>query len=305
MSKTMYESVKMDRDLPMKVLHFSNENPLFSSYLEEEIQQTNLLHYVPMHWHRSIEFTYVIKGELTLRTNDSEKKYQDGDIFIINSGEIHEIKGMLSDEFELICFIISYDFIKKHLPNIDQMYFDMAKTKESYAEFTTLFSTILATYQEAESFSNLKIQSELLQLLYLLCRYHLLEKDHLQTINHSNKELNQEILNYVQEHYADNLSLEEISLHFNFSREHFSRLFKSIFGHNFSQYLSEYRLYQAFPDIVEGKDTIEMISLRYGFPSAKALINQFKKVYHETPARFRKKYAVEMIQNTKESFKGI
>lgn len=293
MNQTIYERVEMDHDLPMKVLYFSSDQPELLNQVTKLGSGNNAISHIPMHWHRSLEISYLIKGQLTLRKNNQDKKYQDETFFVINSGEVHEMRGSLEGRFELICFIISYDFVAQILPNIDQMYFDMGKTEKTYSEIRRLFRTILALANQPTPFSNLRIQSELLELFYLLSTQHLLEDDHFQLPSHSSKKLNQEILDYVHQNYTEKMSLEEIANQFSFSREHFSRMFKTIFGQSFLNYLNEYRLYQAFPEIMSGEQTIEMISQKHGFPSTKALIKQFKKIYQDTPVQFRKKHAIK------------
>lgn len=293
MNQTIYERVEMDHDLPMKVLYFSSDQPELLNQVTKLGSGNNAISHIPMHWHRSLEISYLIKGQLTLRKNNQDKKYQDETFFVINSGEVHEMRGSLEGRFELICFIISYDFVAQILPNIDQMYFDMGKTEKTYSKIRRLFRTILALANQPTPFSNLRIQSELLELFYLLSTQHLLEDDHFQLPSHSSKKLNQEILDYVHQNYTEKMSLEEIANQFSFSREHFSRMFKTIFGQSFLNYLNEYRLYQAFPEIMSGEQTIEMISQKHGFPSTKALIKQFKKIYQDTPVQFRKKHAIK------------
>lgn len=293
MSQTIYERVEMDHDLPMKVLHFSSEDPVIWNQVLKLGSGNSVSAHIPMHWHRSLEISYLIEGQLTLRKNNEEREYQDESFFIINSGEVHEIRGSLNGRFELICFIISYDFVASVLPNIDQMYFDMTKTTETYPEIRKLFLSIMLLSNQNEAFFNLRIQSELLQLFYLLSTKHLLEPESYQLSSSTSKQLNQDILDYIHQNYAEKLSLETIADHFNFSREHFSRMFKTIFGQSFLNYLNEYRLYQAFAEIMEGEQTIEWIGQKHGFSSTKALIKQFKKVYEDTPVQFRKKHAIK------------
>ena len=106
MEKTTFEFVQMDRDLPMRVLHFLENNPLIYSQIKEMITAESSVSFVPMHWHKELEVTFVVKGNLSLRKNQETKNYQDGTFFIVNSGEIHELKGEFSPGFDIICFII-------------------------------------------------------------------------------------------------------------------------------------------------------------------------------------------------------
>ena len=61
------------------------------------------------------------------------------------------------------------------------------------------------------------------------------------------------------------------------SEEHFSRSFQKIFGINFKKYLTEYRLFQSYNDVVYSNLTIQSIALRHGFSNTKSFITEFKK----------------------------
>ncbi|MGY3777985.1 AraC family transcriptional regulator [Isobaculum melis] len=298
MSRTIYESVQMDNNLPMRILHFSHEKALVSPGGNTYHFDTATLQFVPPHWHRSIELTYVVNGTLQVRQSEQEQTYQDDSFFIINSGDIHELSSVPTDNFELICFIISYDFIQQFIPNIEKIRFDMATTQETAAELSGLFYDILTLYNENQEFGHLKIQARLIEILYLLCQYHQVE-NHLPASRKylRSQQLNKQILEYIHVHYMENLTLERLAKTFNFSREHFSRLFKETFGKTFLVYLNDYRLYCAFPEIVNSRKTIEAISIAHGFPSSKALIKQFKEVYHETPMQFRKNRKVSILDH--------
>ena len=295
--KTTFEFVQMDHDLPMKILHFSQDNLIMKDQLKQISGSDAQSHFVPMHWHKELEVTYIVKGSLELRKNNQTKVYQDGTFFVINTGEIHELKGSLTPNVEIICFLISYDFVESYLPNIDHMYFDLETTQETYVELEKLFVSILHQHQTKEPFSSVKIQSDLLELLYLLSVYHLKEGKQEQLAIYSNNQLNQDILSFIHEHYDQKLSLTDVAHHFNFSKEHFARSFKENFSRTFLSYLTDYRLYRAFPDIMKGTKTIEIISQEHGFPSSKALIRHFKSTYHETPVQYRKNHEVIILDH--------
>lgn len=301
MSRTIYESVQMDDNLPMRILHFSHDKPLVLPNGSSYQFDAATLQFVPPHWHRSIELTYVMNGTIHVRQNNEEQTYGDETFFIINSGDIHELSSVPSANFELICFIISYDFIEQFIPNSDQVRFDMALTEETYPELSALFQGILALYYDDQPFAHLQIQSKLLQILYVLSRYHqVAESDQMTRKFRRSQELTKQILAYIHEHYMENLTLDRMASTFNFSREHFSRLFKDTFGKTFLAYVNDYRLYCAFPEIVNTRKTIEAISIAHGFPSSKALIKQFKDVYHETPIRYRKNREVTILDHNAE-----
>lgn len=85
------------------------------------------------------------------------------------------------------------------------------------------------------------------------------------------------ILDYIEDHYQENLSLKNLASIFHMSEEHFSRSFQKIFGINFKKYLTEYRLFQSYNDVVYSNLTIQSIALRHGFSNTKSFITEFKK----------------------------
>lgn len=304
MSRTTYETVRMDDNLPMRILHFSHDKPIVLPDGETYQFDATTLQFVPPHWHRSVELTYVVNGTLHLRQSDKEQTFVDQSFFIINSGEIHEMSSVPTTEFELLCFIISYEFIQQFIPDIEQIRFDMDTTDQTYPELSDLFRTILALYEKDQAFGHLQIQGKLIEILYLLCQYHRIEETGPAIKKYRrSQELNKLILEYIHEHYRENLTLDRLAKTVNFSREHFSRLFKETFGKTFLTYLNDYRLYCAFPEIVNSHKTIEAISIAHGFPSSKALIKQFKAAYHETPMHYRKNRSVSILDHNDEKSK--
>ncbi len=131
-------------------------------------------------------------------------------------------------------------------------------------------------------------------MLYILVSDHSYESD---TDFVNNQQLIINVIDYIYMHYDEDLSLERLSLEFSMSRELFARLSKASIGSTFLEYLTDYRIYQAFQEIMKTNQTIESISRKHGYPSSKALITQFKSRYHQTPAQFRRKYKISMFDH--------
>lgn len=69
-------------------------------------------------------------------------------------------------------------------------------------------------------------------------------------------------------------------------------------------YLTDYRLFQAFPDIISTDKTIEEISLDHGFPNSKSFIYQFKQRYNMTPNALEKIVKLETILRLDKVFES-
>ncbi|EFS03580.1 putative AraC family transcriptional regulator [Listeria seeligeri FSL S4-171] len=298
MIKTIYESIQMDDNLPLKILHFYPDSPFLLNNPKFPKLDLDTVHFVPLHWHRSVELTYVVEGGITLRTGDKVETYMKDSFFIINSGDIHEVSNVPSDNVEVVCLLISNDYLQGLQSEYADSRFDMSTTTETYAELAHIYREILVLHDEKDAFNFLKIQGKLLEIIYILFTNHLVEetpqslKKYVKT-----RELNKGILAYIHRNYDEKLSLEMMATEFYFSREHFARLFKETFGKSFYNYVSDYRMYRAFPEIVNSEKTIEEISLKHGFSNAKSLITQFKKKYQDTPMRYRRKHKVVILDH--------
>ena len=96
-----------------------------------------------------------------------------------------------------------------------------------------------------------------------------------------------EIAAYIDCHYAEPISLEEIASHFYLSREYFSRFFKKHMGITFSQYLNEVRMAHVYSDIRNTRTGIMELAERHGFASYKLFNQMFRATYGCTPRQVR------------------
>lgn len=57
--------------------------------------------YIPNHWHQSIEFIYLIKGERLATIENKSFLLHDGDCVLVNANAIHSMK--LMEQIQLFC----------------------------------------------------------------------------------------------------------------------------------------------------------------------------------------------------------
>ena len=93
---------------------------------------------------------------------------------------------------------------------------------------------------------------------------------------------------YVREHYAEKIMLEDVAEAVNLSPVYFSTLFKKETDQNFSTYLSEFRMEKA-KELLSGTDeTISSIAEQVGYAEQKYFSQQFKKIVGVKPNIYRK-----------------
>lgn len=98
--------------------------------------------------------------------------------------------------------------------------------------------------------------------------------------------LAKQIVSYIQEHYAEKLTLETIAAHFHYHPTYINRAMKAATGVSFHQHLINYRL-KCSLQFLEAKDlTMEEIAEKTGFSNSKHFSTCFKKHFKISPSQY-------------------
>ena len=97
----------------------------------------------------------------------------------------------------------------------------------------------------------------------------------------------EKIKRYLDEHYMDEITLDELAEMAYLSKYHFTRTFTSYAGASPYQYLISLRLNHARHLLLLTNAPIEEISFRTGFKNSKNFIRAFKQATGTTPEKYR------------------
>lgn len=97
-----------------------------------------------------------------------------------------------------------------------------------------------------------------------------------------------DIAKFLEQHYQDDLSLQDIAARFYLSREYISRKFKQEFGVNLSDYVTGIRMDKAKLLLLNPHLRIAEIAASVGFQDEKYFSKVFKKATGLSPAEYRK-----------------
>ncbi len=100
-----------------------------------------------------------------------------------------------------------------------------------------------------------------------------------------NEALVNQILSYIEGHYCDALTVEEIARHFTIGSSKLSKLFSQYVGTSCYQYIIKCRLSAAQVYLLEGIPAKQVWSL-CGFPDYASFYRHYKKQYGLSPSRF-------------------
>jgi len=270
-----YEEIKLRDRIPGMV-----------EYIDSTRLPADFHYYIPPHWHRSIEISLVIYGDVFLYVNGQKKKVSAGEFIFVNSGDVHEFEKVENASCAVMMLIVSYEFLKELNADFDKYRFTLQASFVQKEKLQQIFYELKELVTNFDELSYIKMNSLIYEIVYILLRNCKDRKKEDNDFQFGNKQ--KEIITYMYEHYDEKLKMKDVAKHFFVSEEHFSRMFKKSFGSNFISFLTRYRLHKAYEDIISSTNSIQDIAVKHGFPNVKSFISQFKGKYGDTPLQYRK-----------------
>lgn len=256
--------------------------------------------YVTPHWHNSLEIVYVLKGKVTVNLPMGKKvTARDGELFLVNPREIHSV---LSEKNEALVLQIPQKLYDHFVPSMRLRWFEVDMHPQGDREKTKLmrlkkiFEDMSIVYDIQPEGYLLKFNSLLYELLYTLIHYYsvkILPKDmekndkYLQRVN--------DIMQYVAEHYRENISVSNMADHFGYNPDYLSRFIKKYMNCTLTEYLYAVRLNHVRQDLLNTALPIGEIFEENGCTNYHLAMKLFRERWGCTPRELRKREDVSAL----------
>ncbi len=250
------------------------------------------------HWHTAMEIIMPLENYYDADVSNSFYHIQPGEILVIPMSEIHSLTAPEKGKRFIFLFdmapitkLKSFSGLQPLL--IQPLYITRDAYPHIYNDVCDSLMQIKDEYFRQNEFAELKIYSLLLNLFVKLGQNYIQKNDLFSNIGEPKqkeyaKRFNN-ILNYIDTHYTEELNLEKVASLAGFSKFHFSRLFKQYTSLTFNEYLNHRRLKTAEELLAIPNLSITEISLRSGFTSLSTFNRLFKQIKHCTPTEYRTK----------------
>lgn len=256
------------------------------------------------HWHSALEISFTISGSID-RYYISGKTYKtkEKDILIINSNEIHSVSVIEGISNLALTLIFPFNFMKREFPQIDEIYFILNEkekfTKNQKVAYEDLQYAIEEFYDAASMKKNdvdfIKLKAIIYNIFYILIKNFSVER---KTINiNTDKYIDRlsAIAKYIDDNYAHELTISNLADEFHLSVGYLSRFFRKYTDLSVHDYITLVRLNYAHELLLNSSSSIEYVAQRTGFPNDKAFTTAFKRVYKNTPYRYRKSHKMTLF----------
>lgn len=182
---------------------------------------------------------------------------------------------------------------KSYLPLYQNSFLDKLPTyfhTDQLEVFHQMFEEAFRYFIYDETHYEIMVKSLLLRILYLLYEEHTSRAVLPEIVNSTKYKKIQQTLLYIEEHLEEELSLQVLASHVNFSTGHFQKLFCEMYQMTPNQYITKVRLRKAKELLVTSSDNVLEIGLMCGFQSIQYFSYVFKKHIGCSPNRYRKEH---------------
>ena len=267
--------------------------------------EDNLSAYTPPHWHKAVELLLFVKGRVTCTFESTQRQFKTGDLYIINSHEVHETRCSRGARYLVVH--IDPMMMLHYTPTFGQLRFSLAfdpedeAKAEAYGKLRQLMQETLALTQESESANPLLRQAKLFEAAAILVKHfsHPLSQEDTR-LQRSDMSRLEPLLEHIQLHHAEELPLDEAVEFMGLNKEYFCRLFKKNMGVSYLQYVYQVRTTALCRELETSEDPIGDLAERHGFRDSKMLNQYFKEIYGCTPSEKRKFFREVTIEQEEE-----
>ncbi|SFS57845.1 AraC family transcriptional regulator [Paenibacillus sp. 453mf] len=254
-----------------------------------------------LHRHNDFsELVIVLQGHATHVVNNEVSFIKKGYVFVINGETIHGYKD--PQDFKICNIMYKPDLLTyigsdlnaskgyQALFVLEPLYRNIQSNESKlYMSLTnleyvsSLITAMMNEYKNKHPGYKTMLTSRLIELVVYLSRQY--ESSDTDTDSHVMHLAT--AVSYIEDHYLEAITLEEIAEHSDISVRHLNRIFKSYYQTSPMAYLQRLRLERACQLLRLTRLPITQISFQSGFNDSNYFARQFKKAYGMSPKAFR------------------
>ena len=264
------------------------------------------------HIHNEFELFLVLRGEGVAKIKSHTYDIKEGDIYLINSGEVHsyarnpasDILDSKKDSAPLFLFVqISNHCLREYFPQIRTTVFNSCNlrdylSEEEVKEVSNLLVQSAKAYFLEENLYPLKVLgniSKVIMRCYQKVPYEIISEAQKNNLKQKNLRI-ERIISYIDANFETQIRLQDLAEQENLSPTHFSHLFTSLFGVTFQDYVNIKRMEQCIRLMPNKEKTLLEISYESGFSDPKYMNRMFIKHFGYTPKEYRRRIGAEQVE---------
>lgn len=256
---------------------------------------------VPMHWHREFEINQILKGQGQMILGEEKYIVSEGDIVIAPPNVLHAAYAIEGSSFAYDALVFNHSilgtgsndrsisqYIRPIIAGQRKIMMWITAVNERYLEFKKCIDVIFTCAKDNKPLSDLLLKSELLRFFWLLENQEpeLVQRDE---VNIHYSELIRPALEYMAEHYAETITVEELADTVHLSKSYFMWCFKHATGIGAIEHLTQIRMKSVCEALMNTDQHVAEVAGSCGYDNLSNFNRQFKRMIGCTPIEYRKR----------------
>ncbi|MRT10694.1 AraC family transcriptional regulator [Enterobacteriaceae bacterium RIT711] len=257
------------------------------------------------HWHQCVEFLYISKGYGIVVVDNQHYTARPGRLFIFPPFRLHKVHVDADDknQYHRTTMHIEHSSVISTLhgfprqqaqfsalaaSNVPAQIYDLSEQADYMEVILEQFDKLDPTEHSTAS----DVAFMVMQIMAFLPAQPQLFIPQQQTVA-------SRIMQWVESHYSEKFSLDELAQSIGLSRSYTSRIFRQQTGGSIHEYLLTRRIKKSCDLLRTSPLSIEAIAQEVGFIEVTYFITCFKKMMAQTPLQYRKRSRAHSTEDLK------
>ncbi|MGG3574864.1 helix-turn-helix domain-containing protein [Bacillus gobiensis] len=249
-------------------------------------------HFISEHYHDHFQLLYALEGEGELYVDKKRYEFSKDQVVLIVPHSVHSIKAHSKLTVLVLAFskILGQDIesLLMQAFRLQTSHFQLDLVRAS--EVRQLLRKMLFEQTDYDPLCKYSSPVYLFELLLILVRLNKNKK-----IEHANDKRSNQMRNYIEANYFENITAESLSTTFNISPRYINDIFKEKYHETPLQYLQKVRIDRAKSLLTETEKDIVSICFEVGYETLSTFYRSFRNLVGMSPNKFRKMNRVKEL----------
>lgn len=254
---------------------------------------------VPIHWHNDLEINLIREGEAVFQVYQKSYRVRTGEGFLLNRNVPHSCSSPGNEHVRYSTILVRPDFLygdfgsdverkcfQPFLQNSAIPCIYLTGFDENGKEILQKLNQVEEAFDRKRFCYELKIKGLLCEAFAMILYGHRQELTKFVPANLQELERLEKMLNYLNMHFTEVISLQDLADQVHLSREVCCRLFKKMTGKTITGYLEEYRVNKSFSLVQSGQYSMTQITEMVGFSNPSRFTSAFRKRFGCNPGEY-------------------
>lgn len=254
---------------------------------------------VPIHWHNDLEINLIREGEAVFQVYQKSYRVRTGEGFLLNRNVPHSCSSPGNEHVRYSTILVRPDFLygnfgsdverkcfQPFLQNSAIPCIHLTGFDENGKEILQKLNQVEEAFDRKRFCYELKIKGLLCEAFAMILYGHRQELTKFVPANLQELERLEKMLNYLNMHFTEVISLQDLADQVHLSREVCCRLFKKMTGKTITGYLEEYRVNKSFSLVQSGQYSMTQITEMVGFSNPSRFASAFRKRFGCNPGEY-------------------